>query len=108
MVVKSTEIKRAAMMLLYTFILPQFLNDFDNEYKKQIFSIFLGFSENYISCNFKSNILRYKGAIENRSSEDERTIEQFIKEHSDLKELCNKSGHEYFEVKSNYEEEMKE
>lgn len=89
------------------YILPQFLDDFDDEYIEEIYSVFLGFSKAYISNNFESKILGYKGAIEYRSSEDDRTVDQFIKDHSELKALCHKTGREYFEVESEYMEEMK-
>ncbi|MCK5130085.1 MAG: zeta toxin family protein [Clostridiales bacterium] len=35
------------------YILPHFMSDFDKDYAKEITSVFLGFSEDYIRNNFK-------------------------------------------------------
>lgn len=70
------------------YILPHFLDEFEDDYKSEIYSVFLGFSENYIHKNFESFILKYKGVIEKRETTDERPVEQFIDEHSELKILC--------------------
>lgn len=89
------------------YILPQFLDEFEDEYKNEIYSVFLGFSENYLQKNFESLILKNKGVIEKRDSTDERPVEQFMAEHRELKILCQKAEREYFEVDSDYVEEMK-
>lgn len=88
------------------YILPKFIETFEEVYKCQIYSVFLGFTENYINKNMQTSILAYKGAVENREIQDDRPTEQFIKEHNDLKAQCQKFDQVFFEIVSDYSKEI--
>ncbi|ACL70116.1 hypothetical protein [Halothermothrix orenii] len=89
------------------YLLPHLVKDLENEYSKQIISVFLGFSSNYIKNNFTSNIIKHRSVIETRKYSEERPITQFINEHEEFRKKCIKVNTNYFEIDDNYEEEIK-
>ena len=89
------------------YLAPKFVKDFEEEYSSQIISVFLGFTTKYIEQNFTSNIIKYRNAIETRNYPEERPITQFIKEQIEFRKECMEYGVKYYEVDSDYEEEMK-
>jgi putative acetyltransferase len=89
-------------------LLPQLLNDFPPEYQKNILPFFLFFSEQYIKDNFDRKILKYRSAIESRSDIDDLDVQSLIRDTKRLKEQCVKSAVALFEIKENYETEMKQ
>ncbi|MEJ6950384.1 2-phosphoglycerate kinase [Natronospora cellulosivora (SeqCode)] len=89
------------------YLLPDLLKELEKEYSEEIISVYIGFSTNYIQENFKSSILKYRSAIESRNYPEERPISQFIKEHSDLRIQCIKNNMNYFEIRKDYNKEIK-
>ncbi|MGZ9584023.1 2-phosphoglycerate kinase [Paenibacillus marinisediminis] len=88
------------------YILPQFLKDFEVEYSEKIISVFIGFSQRYIEENFISNIVKHRNAIEDRGYSEDRNITDYINEQDAFRRKCLDSGVEYFEIDSDYEEEI--
>lgn len=88
------------------YILPHFVKDFEKEYSDKIISVFLGFSTNYIKENFTSSIIKNRSAIENRLYPEERPVTQFINEHDEFRKRCIENSVKYFEINSDYEEEI--
>jgi 2-phosphoglycerate kinase len=89
-------------------LLPYLLKDFSPEYQKNILAVFLFFSEQYIKDNFDGKIIKYRSAIESRSDIDDLDMQSLISDTKRLKEQCVKSGVAFFEIKDNYDAEMKE
>lgn len=88
------------------YILPQFLNMFEEEYSKHIIPVFLVFSKEYIEEKFETNILRNRNVIEKRLYEEDRSVENFVEEHNTFKMLCEENNSHYFEINDNYKEEI--
>lgn len=89
------------------YLLPHLVKDFEQDYLEQITTIFIVFSEKYIRENFLSNIKNYRNIIETRGYSEDRSIAQFINQHSRLREQCKINGFEYVEIDNNYEDEIK-
>lgn len=83
------------------YLLPYLVDSLDAKYLKQVISIYIGFSKFYIENNFLSKIIGFNSVIENRG-EEERPMEQFIKEHEELRMLCHKYSANYFEISDSY------
>lgn len=88
------------------YLMPHFINDFEDSYIDSIISVFLGFSSNYITKNFKSGILRNRCIIEKRKYEEDRPVNQFLDEHDKFRSKCINGDVNYFEINSNYSEEI--
>lgn len=93
------------------YILPHYLKEFEKPYIDNIISVFLGFSTSYIQENYESKILKNRSVIEDRGelkAEDlsEFTIKEYIKENDEFRRRCKEIGENFFEIKSNYEEEI--
>lgn len=88
------------------YLLPNLVKDFEKEYLDKIITVFIGFSNNYIKENFKSNIIKYRNAIEIRDYEEDRPIDQFIHEHDILRKECIENGVKHFLIDSDYEKEI--
>jgi len=93
------------------YILPHYLNEFENFYADRIISVFLGFSTAYIQGNYDSKILKYRSVIEDRGElkeEDssEYTISEYIRENDEFRRKCLEVGETFFEITSNYKEEI--
>lgn len=93
------------------YILPHYLMGFEENYRDKIISVFLGFSTRYIQENYESRILKNRSVIEDRGelkAEDksEFTIQEYIKGNEKFRIECNKYGENFFEIRSNYEEEI--
>lgn len=55
------------------YILPHHTKDIEKPYSDHVFSVFLGFSTNYIRDNFQSKIKAHRNAIEKRNYNESRT-----------------------------------
>lgn len=88
------------------YILPGFINDFEERYSSDITALFILFSKNYIENNFISKIQRYRSVIEGRLYEEDRPITQFINEHEELRKRCIENHVKYFEIEQDYEIEI--
>lgn len=88
------------------YILPHYLKDFNTTYSAKIIPVFFGFSTNYIQENYETKIIKYRNAIECRNWPEERSLNELIKEHSEFKESCLQAGVTYFEIDSDYDNEI--
>lgn len=89
-------------------LLPQNILELHSYYLKDIIYFYIIFSDKYIKENFESEIIAHRCEIENRKYNEDRTIEQFILEHKNLKSLCKINKATYFEINSNYESEIEQ
>jgi len=87
------------------YLFPQQINELESEYLKEIISFYLGFSDSYIEKYFHSNVQKYRSVIEERGYECEDTMEDYIMQNREQKELCEKYNAKYFEINENYEVE---
>jgi putative acetyltransferase len=88
------------------YLLPQKVNELEEEYRKNIISFYLGFSKSYIEKYFISKILQNRNIIETRGYENDFTLDDFIGENMKQKELCHKYGAKYFEIDEDYQKEI--
>lgn len=88
------------------YILPEFIDDFDETYRKKIIPVFFGFSEAYLRKNFDTDIKKYRSVIELRDTPDDRPIEVFMEYHLKNKLGCKEHEIKYHEINDNYMEEM--
>lgn len=96
------------MIIEGAYILPEFYELINDEYKKNVNMVFIGFSKEYIDKNFESHILGHKDAIEKRYYEDDRPKELFINGHLDLKLRAEKAGLDFYQIGESYMEDTKE
>lgn len=89
------------------YIPPEHINDFGPEYLDQIIALYIGFSKNYLEKYFTSGIIEHLSEIEQKDCEDYINLDNFIKLHTQLKELCNKNNATFFEINDDYIGEMK-
>lgn len=103
---------KQSMIIEGCYILPHYLKDFEKTYAEKIISVFLGYSTSYIKENFESNILKHRSVIEDRGElhkeeASQATISEYIKENDAFRRRCMEHGARFFEIDSNYEEEIK-
>ena len=89
------------------YLFPDKVNELPAEYLDNVISFYLGFSDTYIKEKFTSEILQNRCAIEARGYENEDTLESYLQQNKTQKEICEKHGAKYFEIKDNYQEEIK-
>lgn len=88
------------------YLLPQFLEELEEDYLKQIVPIFIGFTQDYIEDKFHSNIIGYRSVIEKRDYEEDRSVQNFVDAHEYFKVQCEKHKVKYFEIHKDYENEI--
>lgn len=88
------------------YILPQKVGEMESEYSREIISFYIGFSESYIKKCFSSKILKHRNVIEARGYEEENTWESYALDNLKMHDLCGKHKARYFEIASDYEEEI--
>lgn len=84
---------------------PDKLKDFEYQYLEKIISVFIGFSENYISKYFEKNIIAHACDIESRGKNN-RTADWFVSANKAAKKACVENDIKYFEINENYDKEM--
>ena len=87
------------------YFLPHFAYDFEENCSKEILSVFLGFSDNYIKNSYESKIIKNQNIIEFREEESESMDEQ-IQLHRIFRRKCIKHEVNYFEIDKDYEVEI--
>lgn len=86
---------------------PEHISDFEPEYLKQIISLYIGFSEEYIEKHFDSGIIEHRSKIEQKEFDNHyMNKNNFTKLHLQLKEKCEKNNAKFFEINDNYKLEM--
>lgn len=86
---------------------PEHINDFDSNYLKHIIGLYIGFSKDYIEKYFYSGIIEHRSEIEKKEYDDYyMNKDNFIKFHSQVKELCKKNNAKFFEINDDYAGEM--
>jgi putative acetyltransferase len=85
---------------------PEHIRDFEPEYMEQIIALYIGFSENYLEKHFDSGIVEHISEIEQKDYDNYINYENFIKQHSQVKELCKRNDAKFFEINDDYVGEM--
>ena len=86
---------------------PEHIGDFELEYLEQIIPLYIGFSKDYIEKHFDLGIVEHRSEIEQKEIDDDyMNKDNFIKFHSQVKELCKKNGAKFFEINDDYAGEM--
>ena len=85
---------------------PEHAREWTEPYASQIVSVFVVFSPQYIERNFNHSILPYRTIIEDRPEEG-RSVDTFLQDHARYQQRCLANGVDFFEIRDNYEEEMK-
>jgi putative acetyltransferase len=86
---------------------PEHINDFEPNYLKQIIALYIGFSKDYLENHFDLGIVEHRSEIEQKECDySYMNKDNFIKLHSEVKELCKKSNANFFEINDNYTEEI--
>jgi 2-phosphoglycerate kinase len=86
---------------------PEYINDFEPNYLKQIISLYIGFSKDYIDKYLDSGIIKHRSEIEQKEFDNlYMSKNNFIKYHSELKELCKKNNAKFFEINDDYAGEV--
>lgn len=101
-----TNIENNQNIIIEGSYLPYNLDDIDNEYTSKIILCKICFSENYITNNYLEKIIGNKSIIEKREY-DTFTIEELLKDNIETKKLCIKNNIKYFEIKKDYNKEIK-
>ena len=84
------------------YIPPEHIRDFEPEYLEQIIALYIGFSKSYLKKHFTSGIIEHISEIEQKDCDDYINLDNFIKLHTQLKELCNKNNATFFEIDDDY------
>jgi 2-phosphoglycerate kinase len=86
---------------------PEHISDFEPNYLKQIIALYIGFSKDYVEKHFDSGIVEHRSEIEQKEYDNfYMNKDNFIKFHSQVKELCKKNDAKFFEINDDYAEEM--
>lgn len=88
------------------YIPPEDVGNFEPEYLEHIIALYIGFSKDYIEKHFISGIIEHRSEIELKDYDAYMNKENFIKLHTQQKELCRQNNAQFFEINDNYEEEM--
>ncbi|WP_312652712.1 2-phosphoglycerate kinase [Proteiniclasticum sp.] len=86
------------------YIPPDAIRDFTRDDRKQIISLFLGFSEDYIRMNFERGIIAHRSEIEFKEIDDYMTPDNFSRLHAEARDRMENSN--YFEIHNDYEKEI--
>jgi putative acetyltransferase len=91
---------------------PENINVLGKEYLSKTIFLYIIFSEEYIRKNLLEKIIGNRSIIENRGNDMENIIEymemeKYIMVNKNNKERCKNNGIKYFEIKEDYEEEVK-
>jgi putative acetyltransferase len=82
------------------------MSDFEPEYQKQIISLYIGFSKNYLDKHFISGIIENMSAIEHKELDEYISLENFISLHAQLRESCIINQANHFEIDNDYLHEI--
>ncbi len=85
---------------------PKHIKDFEPEYLEQIVALYIGFSKDYLKKHFDSGIVGHRSEIEQKDYDDYMNRDNFIKLHSQSKEICKKNNMKFFEINDDYVGEM--
>jgi len=107
-----TNIENEQNIIIEGCYFPENINDLDKEYLSKIIFLYIVFSELYIRENIFCKIKENRNIIEKRGYDfEDKYKEDFIKKYilgnKINKEKCIKNGIKYFEIKENYEIEIK-
>ena len=102
-----TNIENNQSIIIEGVNLPYSIKDLETEYSSKIIFCKICFSDKYIENNLKTKIIKNENIIESRGYDFEYKINKYIKDNNIVKELCKKNKIKYFEIKKDYEEEIK-
>lgn len=87
------------------YLLPEKILELDEEYRKNIISFYICFSERYVRNYFESKILYHRSVIESRD-DNSYTVEDYVIDNAATKMRCEKSNAKYFEIREDYTKEI--
>ena len=107
-----TNIENDQNLIIEGCYFPESINELDKEYLSKTIFLYIIFSEQYIKKNLMDKIIGNRNIIENRCSDLENIIEymemeKYILENKSNKDKCKSNGTKYFEIKEDYEKEVK-
>jgi len=107
-----TNIENDQNLIIEGCYFPENINELDKEYLNKTIFLYIIFSEQYIKKNLIDKIIGNRNIIENRGSDLENIIEymemkKYILENKNNKDKCKNNGTKYFEIKEDYEQEVK-
>lgn len=85
---------------------PQRVRKLKDEFPLDIIEVYICFTEAYLVSNFDTQILRHRRVIEKRIEDEDRSIDDFVREHKKMRHLCVENNLKVFDVNSGYEERM--
>lgn len=87
------------------YLLPNKIAELD-DYKKEIISFYLVFSESYIKKYYDTKIIQHRNIIETRKYENHTTLTQYLAENMYQKNIYKEYHSQYFEIQEDYEKEI--
>jgi len=107
-----TNIENAQNIIIEGCYFPENINELDKEYLSKTIFLYIIFSEQYIRKNLMEKIIGNRNIVEKRGSDMESMVEymemeKYILENKNNKEKCENNRIKYFEIKEEYEEEVK-
>ena len=94
------------------YLLPQRINELENEYLKEVIPFYLFFTNSYIDKNFHSEILNHRNVIEARGYDHDDspggydTAREYQRLNEKYKQHCINSHAIYFEINDDYQVEI--
>lgn len=83
---------------------PDKVRSIKENYGSSVIESYIIFTAEYIQKNFEPLILGHRNIIENRKYEEDRSIEDFIVEHQNIRAQCQHNSIKYFDVDRDYNE----
>jgi len=103
-----TNIENDQNLIIEGCYFPESINELGKKYLSKIFFLYIIFSEQYIQRNIMEEIYKNRNIIENRGYDFEgEHMKNYILMNKNNKEKCEKNGIKYFEIKEDYEKEIK-
>ena len=103
----KTNIENKQNLIIEGCYIPcNFLNDFSDEYKKEINHIYLIYTKEYIEKYFNI-IIKYANVVENRLDDSDLDKNKLIEENLNLLNECEKRSLNYILINDDFEKVMK-
>jgi len=90
------------------YILPHMVYDFKHKYLKNIASVFLLFSDEYLVNHYESDIKGKQSIIEYREADQICPLNKLMELHQDFRTKCQENSVDFFDIRHDYETEINE
>ena len=105
-IIKTNIENRQHIIIEGCYLHPEDIRNFEPEYLEQIIALYIGFSKDYLEKYFDSGIVEHRSEIEQKDYDDYMNRDDFIKLHSQFKDLCKSNNAKFFEINDDYVGEM--